>query len=316
MTAPRLGSGERFKKLSSTLAARGAKNPDALAAYIGRKKWGGRKMGQLSAHGRSSSHANPLTGLLFAGAVKMQCPKCGYKSDDADFRVSGGTAGTSDPGGQGVLRTPANTGLQSSAGFSPSSAGVNVRSGPGGAGLSNTHPGLEFAGSRRMPVTTGTDIVVSRGTDGRAIIRHRRGGDKIGEIWRTESGQWMSSLEGGGDLAGRTHQRAAVQDLIGNWNKTAASLQRAAGPLQPPAQQTDLMRQYGIPAISALASPMGGSSDGPRATTSGGSDGDGDDDTAGLGSRGKAVYKKLRGRGWPHPRAHAFASRAENMAAK
>ena len=34
------GSGANFKALSAKLAARGATNPGALAAYIGRKKYG------------------------------------------------------------------------------------------------------------------------------------------------------------------------------------------------------------------------------------------------------------------------------------
>ena len=54
LAAPKLGSGKRFAKLSGTLAARGAHDPDALAACIGRQKIRGRQMGALS-HG----HANP-----------------------------------------------------------------------------------------------------------------------------------------------------------------------------------------------------------------------------------------------------------------
>ena len=50
--AAKLGSGTRFKKLSKKLAAGGAKNPDALAAYIGRKKYGAKKFGKLSAGGK------------------------------------------------------------------------------------------------------------------------------------------------------------------------------------------------------------------------------------------------------------------------
>lgn len=49
---PALGSGERFKALSKKLGAKGVKNPDALAAWIGRKKYGSKKMAQLSASGR------------------------------------------------------------------------------------------------------------------------------------------------------------------------------------------------------------------------------------------------------------------------
>lgn len=50
--APKLGTGTRFKKLSSQLAAKGVKNPDALAAAIGRRKFGAGKFAKLSARGR------------------------------------------------------------------------------------------------------------------------------------------------------------------------------------------------------------------------------------------------------------------------
>lgn len=49
---PPLGSGERFKRLTRKLAARGAKNPKALAAWIGRKKYGAKKMAKMAAAGR------------------------------------------------------------------------------------------------------------------------------------------------------------------------------------------------------------------------------------------------------------------------
>ena len=49
---PPLGSGARFKKLSAELKRKGAKNPDALAASIGRKKYGDKKMQQMAAKGR------------------------------------------------------------------------------------------------------------------------------------------------------------------------------------------------------------------------------------------------------------------------
>ena len=49
---PPLGSGKRFATLKSKLAAKGASNPGALAAYIGRKKYGAKKFSSLSAKGR------------------------------------------------------------------------------------------------------------------------------------------------------------------------------------------------------------------------------------------------------------------------
>lgn len=49
---PKLGSGKRFEQLKKTLGKKGATNPGALAAFIGRKKWGNKKMAQMSAAGR------------------------------------------------------------------------------------------------------------------------------------------------------------------------------------------------------------------------------------------------------------------------
>ena len=51
---PKLGSGARFKRLSSKLSKRpGVTNPGALAAYIGRKKYGAKRFASLSAKGRA-----------------------------------------------------------------------------------------------------------------------------------------------------------------------------------------------------------------------------------------------------------------------
>ncbi len=47
-----LGGGGRFKKLSSKLESKGARNPDALAAWIGRKKYGSLKFRKLAAKGK------------------------------------------------------------------------------------------------------------------------------------------------------------------------------------------------------------------------------------------------------------------------
>ena len=53
MGKARLGSGARFAALKRKLGARkGVTNPGALAAYIGRKKYGASKMAKLSAKGR------------------------------------------------------------------------------------------------------------------------------------------------------------------------------------------------------------------------------------------------------------------------
>lgn len=50
---PKLGSGERFKKLKASLAHKpGIKDPGALAASIGRKKFGNAKMQQMATKGK------------------------------------------------------------------------------------------------------------------------------------------------------------------------------------------------------------------------------------------------------------------------
>jgi hypothetical protein len=50
---PDLGDGARFAALKGKLADRpGVKNPGALAAYIGRKKYGNEKMEEMAEKGR------------------------------------------------------------------------------------------------------------------------------------------------------------------------------------------------------------------------------------------------------------------------
>jgi len=49
---PKLGTGARFKKLTKQLKKKGAKSPKALAAWIGRKRWGKEKMAKMAAAGR------------------------------------------------------------------------------------------------------------------------------------------------------------------------------------------------------------------------------------------------------------------------
>lgn len=52
MKMPKLGSGGRFKLLSRKLEKKGAKNPKALAAWIGREKYGKKKMQSMALKGR------------------------------------------------------------------------------------------------------------------------------------------------------------------------------------------------------------------------------------------------------------------------
>jgi hypothetical protein len=49
---PKLGSGKRFTNLKASLSKKGVEDPAALAAYIGRKKFGKEKFQKLSQKGR------------------------------------------------------------------------------------------------------------------------------------------------------------------------------------------------------------------------------------------------------------------------
>lgn len=49
---PLIGGGERFRGLVLELRARGVRNPQALAAWIGRRKYGARRFARMAAAGR------------------------------------------------------------------------------------------------------------------------------------------------------------------------------------------------------------------------------------------------------------------------
>lgn len=49
---PRLGSGERFRILTAKLKKKGARSPKALAAWIGARKYGRKKMTRMAVAGR------------------------------------------------------------------------------------------------------------------------------------------------------------------------------------------------------------------------------------------------------------------------
>ncbi|HEY2638970.1 MAG TPA: zinc ribbon domain-containing protein [Streptosporangiaceae bacterium] len=250
------------------------------------------------------------------------CSQCGTPvPGDGDTGDSSGVKLDKQPE---LLRTPAPGGLQGTAGFSPGSAGINVRGASSGSyGSMSNQAGKAIQLSRRMPVTSASDIVVTRGPGGVAVIRHRRGGNLIGQIEHLEDGTWGGQVEDGPELLPHTHQRAALQELLGTWNKGSTNEFRQGEPLMPPPQQTPLMAQYGVPAIRAFATPANSASDGSRATTMAAGDGDGDGDdnssgssTAGLSPKGVSIYKKLIAKGFPPARALAFARRAQNFGNK
>lgn len=56
---PPLGSGERFKQLEKKLSSKkGVKDPAALAASIGRNKYGSAKMSKMASAGRKRKKTN------------------------------------------------------------------------------------------------------------------------------------------------------------------------------------------------------------------------------------------------------------------
>lgn len=324
LTAPKLGSGARFRKLSTTLAARGAKDPDALAAFIGRRKLGNAGMGRLSA---GKSLANPDLGIYLAETTtdnqgkSLTCPECGHIAPAGKFGVSG----TDVQAKPAVLRTP-----------SPSTAGVRkgvpltVKGGASNTLANSARSAIELAtGTVRHPVRQAEDVRVDlRQHPGVAILKHRNGGAEIGRLRKTGEGKWVASVNGK-DLAPHTHQRAALMEAVGTYNGAVkAAVRPQEAPLQPAPVQTELMAEYGIPAqrSAAFATPTTSSGAGPRVTRAAGTydpDHDGDNDATvagdtdkdgpgGLNPKGQAIYKKLIAKGLPPARALILAKNSQN----
>ena len=281
-------------RLATTLAARGAGNPDAFAAFLA-----GRARNQQQVLGFAQGGG----GMDDEGSV-MTCPNCGYTGRD----FGGGPGGVSDKGPQEALRTPAP-----GTGYVRNGAPLTVR-GPSGSGpgLSTPTAGGITLASPRAQVTSAGDVLVSRNPAGGAVIRHRRGGAEIGQI--VNDGGWKA-VYGGKQQKPHAHQRGALAELISLWNTGTVSLERPADAgLQPQATQTPLMQQFGVPAINALATPGTGYSDGPRTTSSASSDSDPDDGkSSGLTPKGQAIKKKLLAKGWPDAKADMFARRAQSF---
>ncbi|MGH8744531.1 MAG: hypothetical protein ACREUY_09670 [Burkholderiales bacterium] len=62
MAKPKLGSGKRFAQLKAKIAAKGnVRNPAAVAAAIGRKKYGKARFQKLAAAGRVNKGRSPVT---------------------------------------------------------------------------------------------------------------------------------------------------------------------------------------------------------------------------------------------------------------
>jgi hypothetical protein len=308
------GSGANFKALTASLAARGAHDPGALAAYIGRRKYGKKGMAALAKRGgKSQDHS----GIAWEGQVirladdgdndvddmpdmgKLQCPNCGYRSDNADFQVSGGTSDTDDPAAPSALQTPARGGYASRTGAAGSVPTVRAQ----GAGLANRGQRaimLSSNGRPRVPVRDQNDLLVSRGQGGTAVIRHRVGAEYIGEVGRGDDGAYLSLIDGT-QLSPHNHQGAALQELIGAWNRTALDPTRPAAPLKAQAPRPDPLARLAASGIQAFATADDGDDD----------SGGGGTDSSGLSPRGQSIFKKLKAMGMSDAQAMAMAKRAQ-----
>jgi len=93
---PKLGSGGRFKALKAKLAAKGATNPGALAAYIGRRKYGKAKFAKLAAKARGGSSRGEDTPLPFVRSFPLE-----------DISIRAGGDGRTVDAYAAVFETPA-----------------------------------------------------------------------------------------------------------------------------------------------------------------------------------------------------------------
>jgi hypothetical protein len=286
--------------LATALASRGARNPDALAAFIARRKL---------------SLANPDLGIYLA-ASDLTCPSCGHKGSADDFSGDSDNDGDEGDGSapKGTLRTPAP-----GTGFVRDGVPLTVKGGGKPAhALSNTRAAVELAAAvTRRPIHGPMDVLVKRAEDGTALLKHRHGGATIAALRQTPEGKWVATVNGR-DGAPRDHQRTALMEAVGTWNTAVRGGGRAQeGPLQPEPRQTPLMEQYGIPAMrsAGFATPTVGAGDGPRVTSADAGGGDDSADGNGLTAKGQAIYKKLIAKGFPAARALAFAKNSQKATA-
>jgi hypothetical protein len=61
MAKPKLGSGKRFQTLANKMAREGVNDPDAVAASIGRKKYGNKKMNSMAKKGKARHEKNRMS---------------------------------------------------------------------------------------------------------------------------------------------------------------------------------------------------------------------------------------------------------------
>src|SRR5580700_596901 len=160
-------------------------------------------LGQSWAVPAGSAHANPDLGIYLAETVKdsqghtLTCPECGHVAPAGDFGASGASLQTQP----GDLRTPAP-----GTGSVRKGVPLTVKTGAAHA-LAGTRTAVELAtGTARRPIHGPMDVLVARGTDGSAVLRHRHGGATIASLRKTDAGKWVATVNGQ-DLEPRDHQR-------------------------------------------------------------------------------------------------------------
>jgi hypothetical protein len=76
MKKPKLGTGKRFAKLEGKLSKKGVDDPAALAAWIGRKKFGKKRFGRLS-KGWTATRETLMAKKMPAGLAAYMAKKKG-----------------------------------------------------------------------------------------------------------------------------------------------------------------------------------------------------------------------------------------------
>lgn len=71
MSKPKLGTGARFKQLMGRLEKKGTTNAAALAAWIGRRKYGKRKFQKLAKKGRMRKSGGGRGGRGSCGGTRQ-----------------------------------------------------------------------------------------------------------------------------------------------------------------------------------------------------------------------------------------------------
>ena len=165
------------------------------------------QFGKTQALGKSwaapagASMASPDLGIYLAETAKtdhgetLTCPECGHVAPAGDFGASGASLDKQP----GDLRTPAP-----STGYVRSGVPLTVKGGAAHALTAGTRSAVELAaGTVRRPIHGPMDVLVARGGDGTAVLRHRNGGAQIASLRKTAEGKWVADRQRPGPDAPR-----------------------------------------------------------------------------------------------------------------